>query len=86
MSDNVQQVPAEIEVEGVVQEVLPNTLFRVLIEKSFSLPELVGRVILCHISGKMRRHYIRLLAGDKVKVEMSPKYDLDKGRITFRGR
>lgn len=73
-----------IEVEGKVAEVLPNTLFRILIEKSTDLPELLGRVILCHISGKMRMHYIRLLEGDKVRVEMSPKYDLDKGRITFR--
>lgn len=73
-----------IEVEGKVVEVLPNTLFRVQIEKSNSLPEIVGRIILCHISGKMRMHYIRLLEGDRIKVEMSPKYDLDKGRITFR--
>lgn len=73
-----------LEVEGVVQEVLPNTLFRVAIQRCVDIPELVGRVILCHISGKMRRNYIKLLAGDKVKVEMSPKYDLDKGRITFR--
>lgn len=75
-----------IEIEGTIQEVLPNTLFRVLINRSNELPELIGRVILCHISGKMRRHYIKLLTGDKVKVEMSPKYDLDKGRITFRVR
>ncbi len=73
-----------IEVEGKVREVLPNTLFRVAIEKCDDLPELLGRVILCHISGKMRMHYIRLLEGDRVKAEMSPKYDLDKGRITFR--
>ncbi len=73
-----------IEVEGKVKEVLPNTLFRVEIQKSDELPELVGRIILCHISGKMRMHYIRLLAGDRVRIEMSPKYDLDKGRITFR--
>ena len=73
-----------IEVEGKIVEVLPNTLFRVEIERSVDLPELVGRVILCHISGKMRMHYIRLLEGDRVKLEMSPKYDLDKGRITFR--
>ncbi|MBI2020323.1 translation initiation factor IF-1 [Candidatus Daviesbacteria bacterium] len=73
-----------IEIEGKVVEVLPNTLFRVEIEESRDLPELVGRVILCHISGKMRMHYIRLLEGDKVRIEMSPKYDLDKGRITFR--
>ncbi len=73
-----------IEIEGKVVEVLPNTLFRVEIEKSLDIPELVGRVILCHISGKMRRHYIRLLAGDRIKAEMTPKYDLEKGRITFR--
>lgn len=73
-----------IEVEGKVVEVLPNTLFRVEIQKSDGLPELTGKVILCHISGKMRMHYIRLLAGDRVRVEMSPKYDLEKGRITFR--
>jgi translation initiation factor IF-1 len=73
-----------IEVIGKVVEVLPNTLFRVEIEESRDLPELVGRVILCHISGKMRMHYIRLLTGDRARIEMSPKYDLDKGRITFR--
>ena len=73
-----------IEVVGKVVEVLPNTLFRIQIEQSGELPEVIGRIILCHISGKMRMHYIRLLEGDRVRVEMSPKYDLDKGRITFR--
>lgn len=73
-----------IEVEGKITEVLPNTLFRVVIEQASDLPQLVGRVILAHISGKMRMHYIKLLAGDRVKMEMSPRYDLDKGRITFR--
>ena len=73
-----------IEVEGKIVEVLPNTLFRVEIEISPDLLELVGQVILAHISGKMRLHYIKLLAGDRVKLEMSPKYDLSKGRITFR--
>lgn len=73
-----------IEVEGKIVEVLPNTLFRVEIDKSNDLPEIVGRVILCHISGKMRMHYIKLMVGDRVKIDMSPKYDLDKGRITFR--
>lgn len=73
-----------LEVEGKIKEVLPNTLFRVEIEKSVDLPELIGRIILCHISGKMRMHYIRLLEGDRVRIQMSPKYDLDKGRITFR--
>lgn len=72
-----------IEIEGKVIDVLPNTLFRVEVEKS-PIEELVGRIILCHISGKMRMHYIRLLVGDRVRAEMSPKYDLDKGRITFR--
>lgn len=73
-----------IEVEGKIIAVLPNTLFRVEIDRSDDLPELMGRVILAHISGKMRMHYIKLLTGDRVKLEMSPKYDLDKGRITFR--
>lgn len=77
---------AVIEVEGKILEVLPNTLFRVEIDKSVDLTEVVGRVILCHISGKMRMHYIKLMSGDRVKIEMSPKYDLDKGRITFRLR
>ncbi|HRJ72354.1 MAG TPA: translation initiation factor IF-1 [Terrimicrobiaceae bacterium] len=64
-----------IEIEGKVVELLPNTMFRV---------ELVnGHRILAHISGKMRLHFIRILPGDKVMVEMSP-YDLTKGRITFR--
>lgn len=73
-----------ISVEGKVVEVLPNTLFRVNVERSAELPELIGRVILAHISGKMRMNYIRLLNGDRVRVEMSPKYDIEKGRITFR--
>jgi translation initiation factor IF-1 len=64
-----------IEIEGKVVELLPNTMFRI---------ELVnGHRILAHISGKMRLHFIRILPGDKVMVEMSP-YDLTKGRITFR--
>ena len=73
-----------IEVEGKITEVLPNTLFRVIIDRAPDLPELLGRVILAHISGKMRLHYIKLLTGDRVKMEMSPKYDLNKARITFR--
>ncbi len=64
-----------IEVEGKVVELLPNTMFRV------ELPN--EHRILAHISGKMRLHFIRILPGDKVMVEMSP-YDLTKGRITFR--
>ncbi len=73
-----------IEVEGVIREVLPNTLFRVEVERSLDLPEIEGTTILCHISGKMRMHYIKLMVGDRVRIEMSPKYDLEKGRITFR--
>jgi translation initiation factor IF-1 len=63
------------EVEGVVKESLPNTLFRV------ELPD--GNIVLCHLSGKMRMHFIKILPGDKVRVEMTP-YDKTKGRITYR--
>ena len=66
-----------IELEGLVVETLPNTTFKVKLEND--------HIITPHISGKMRKNYIRILTGDKVKVEMSP-YDLTKGRITFRGR
>ena len=65
----------QIELEGVIQETLPNTMFRVKLDN--------GHTITAHISGKMRKHYIRILTGDRVRVEMSP-YDLSKGRITFR--
>lgn len=64
-----------IRVDGVVKEVLPNTMFRVVLEN--------GHEILAHISGKMRLHFIRILPGDTVTVEMSP-YDLNKGRIVYR--
>ena len=64
-----------IELGGTVLEALPNAMFRVELEN--------GHKILAHISGKMRMHYIKILPGDKVKVEMSP-YDLSKGRISFR--
>ena len=64
-----------IEQDGVIKEALSNAMFRVELEN--------GHVIVAHISGKMRMHYIRILPGDKVKVELSP-YDLSKGRITFR--
>ncbi len=64
-----------IEVIGQVLENLPNTLFRVKLTD--------GKIILCHLSGKMRINYIRIMPGDKVKVEMTP-YDNTKGRITFR--
>lgn len=65
----------QIEMEGVVIDTLPNTMFRVQLEN--------GHIILAHISGKMRKNYIRILKGDKVTVDMTP-YDLTKGRITFR--
>ncbi len=64
-----------IEMEGTVTETLPNTMFRVELEN--------GHVVTAHISGRMRKHYIRILTGDKVKVELTP-YDLSKGRITYR--
>ena len=66
---------AAIELDGVILEALSNAMFKVEIEN--------GHVITAHISGKMRMHYIKILPGDKVKVEMSP-YDLTKGRISFR--
>ena len=65
----------KIEVEGEVVEALPSTMFRVEVEG--------GHEVLAKISGKMRKHYIRILPGDRVKVELSP-YDLTRGRITFR--
>jgi len=64
-----------IEFEGTVSETLPNTTFRVRLEN--------GHEIIAHISGRMRKNYIRILTGDRVKVEMTP-YDLTKGRITYR--
>ena len=70
-------------VEGEVSEVLPNTLFRVEIAEAEGKSELLGKEILCHLSGKMRRYYIKVMPGDRVKVEMTP-YDLEKGRISYR--
>ena len=72
-----QSTTQRIEIEGEVVESLPNTLFRV------KLPN--GRLVLCHLSGKMRLHFIRLMPGDKVKIEMTP-YDATKGRIVYRLR
>jgi translation initiation factor IF-1 len=66
-----------IEVEGVVVEPLPNAMFRVKLDN--------GHVVLAHISGKMRMHYIRILPGDRVTVELSP-YDLNRGRIIYRSK
>lgn len=66
-----------IEMEGTVVETLPNTMFRVELEN--------GHVVTAHISGRMRKHYIRILTGDRVKVELTP-YDLTKGRIVYRNR
>lgn len=64
-----------IEMDGTVVDSLPNTMFKVQLDN--------GHVVMAHISGKMRKNYIRILTGDKVTVEMTP-YDLTKGRITFR--
>ena len=64
-----------IELEGEITEALPNAQFRVKVD--------TGQMILAHVSGKIRKHFIRILPGDKVKVELSP-YDLTRGRITFR--
>ncbi|HLQ25773.1 MAG TPA: translation initiation factor IF-1 [Acidiferrobacterales bacterium] len=66
-----------IEMEGTIIETLPNTLFRVELEN--------GHIVTAHISGKMRKNYIRILTGDKVTVQLTP-YDLTKGRIIFRAR
>ena len=67
----------QIEMEGTIPETLPNTMFRVELDS--------GHTITAHISGKMRKNYIRILTGDRVTVEMTP-YDLSKGRITYRNR
>jgi translation initiation factor IF-1 len=66
-----------IQMEGKVVETLPNTTFRVELDN--------GHIVTAHISGKMRKHYIRILTGDRVTVELTP-YDLSKGRIIYRGR
>ena len=66
-----------IEVEGIVKEALPNTMFRVEMQN--------GHIIMAHLSGNMRKHYIRIVPGDSVKVALSP-YDLNRGRIIFRQR
>ncbi len=66
-----------IEVEGVIKEALPNAMFRVELEN--------GHIVLAHISGKIRKHFIRILPGDTVKLELSP-YDLSRGRITYRNK
>ncbi|WP_041623483.1 translation initiation factor IF-1 [Spirochaeta thermophila] len=66
-----------IEVEGIVREALPNTMFRVELEN--------GHLILAHLSGKMRKYFIRIVPGDRVKVALSP-YDLTRGRIIYRER
>jgi translation initiation factor IF-1 len=74
MSD-IRSTKEVIELEGIVIENLPNALFRVKLEN--------GHIILAHISGKMRMHYIKIIPGDRVSLEMTP-YDLTKGRIIYR--
>ena len=76
-SDRLMAKEDIIQMEGTVIDTLPNTTFRVELEN--------GHVVTAHISGKMRKHYIRILTGDKVTVELTP-YDLSKGRITYRAR
>ncbi len=66
-----------LQMDGTVIDTLPNTMFRVQLEN--------GHVVTAHISGKMRKHYIRIMTGDKVTVELTP-YDLEKGRITYRAK
>ena len=66
-----------IELEGEIVEALPSALFRVKVE--------TGQIVLAHVSGKIRKNFIRILPGDKVKIELSP-YDLTRGRITYRAR
>ncbi len=73
--DKISDKEGIIEAEGTILEALPNAMFRVELDN--------GHKILAHISGKMRMHYIKILPGDKVRVEISP-YDLSRGRITFR--
>jgi translation initiation factor IF-1 len=75
LSPASSQNPNAIELEGTVVAVLPGTMFRVQLAN--------GHIVLGHISGKLRKHYIKIAAGDRVKMEMSP-YDTDKARITFR--
>lgn len=65
-----------LELTGVVEEVLPNSTFRVKVDN-------VGQIVLCYMGGKLKQHKIKIILGDKVKIEMSP-YDLTKGRITYR--
>ena len=72
---NLMAKEEQIEMDGTVVDTLPNTTFRVELEN--------GHIVTAHISGKMRKNYIRILTGDQVKVELTP-YDLSKGRITFR--
>ncbi len=75
--DGVMAKEEAIEVEGTIIEPLPNAMFRVELEN--------GHKVLAHISGKMRMHYIKILPGDQVTVELSP-YDLTRGRVTFRSK
>ena len=77
LSDRLMAKEDIIQMEGTVIDTLPNTMFRVELEN--------GHMVTAHISGKMRKHYIRILTGDKVTVELTP-FDLSKGRITYRAR
>jgi translation initiation factor IF-1 len=74
-SEHIMSKVENIEVEGLIKESLPNAVFRVEINN--------GQKVLAHISGKIRKHHVRILPGDRVKLELSP-YDLTRGRITYR--
>ena len=74
-----------IDVDGKVLEALPNTLFRIELTGA-PIPELVGHIVLGHLSGKMRMRYVRIFPGDKVRLLMDPHYDIGKGRIVARVR
>lgn len=77
MNEKTEKSDGTVELGGTVTEILPNTLFRVSLEN--------GHTVIAHISGRMRRHYIRILIGDTVRVALSP-YDISKGRIVYRER
>ena len=75
----------QIIMDGTVVEVLPNTMFRVQLDPMDGKADKTGPIVTAHISGRMRKNYIRIINGDRVKVELTP-YDLSKGRIVFRDR
>ena len=75
-------VEKAVQIEGIIQSVLPNTMFRVALERPSGI-KTNARIVLAHVSGKMRKRFIRLTVGDRVRMEMSP-YDVEKARIVYR--